>query len=54
VVAWLVIQVADVVINNIGAPDWVFRVMLLALGLSFPLVLILAWACEMTPGRSQT
>jgi len=49
VVAWLVIQVADVVINNIGAPDWVFRVMLLALGLSFPLVLIFAWAFEMTP-----
>ena len=49
VVAWLLIQVADVVINNIGAPDWVFRVILLVLGISLPVVLIFAWAFEMTP-----
>ncbi|MCW8925064.1 MAG: hypothetical protein OQJ84_02320 [Xanthomonadales bacterium] len=49
VVAWLVMQVADVVINNIGAPGWVFQVILLVLGIGFPLVLIFAWAYEMTP-----
>ncbi|NOR18695.1 MAG: adenylyl cyclase, partial [Xanthomonadales bacterium] len=49
VVAWLVLQVADVVINNIGAPDWVFQAIMLVLGLGFPLVLIFAWAFEMTP-----
>jgi TolB-like protein len=49
VVAWLVLQVADVVINNIGAPDWVFQVIMLVLALGFPLVLIFAWAFEMTP-----
>ena len=49
VVAWLIIQVVDVVINNIGTPEWVFQTILLLLGIGFPLVLIFAWAFEMTP-----
>jgi TolB-like protein/tetratricopeptide (TPR) repeat protein len=49
VVTWLVMQVADVVINNIGAPDWLFRAIMLVLGLGFPIVLLFAWAFEMTP-----
>jgi len=48
VVAWLTLQVADVVINNIGAPDWVFQAIMLVLALGFPLVLVFAWAFEMT------
>lgn len=28
VVAWLIMQVSDVVINNIGAPSWLFQVIL--------------------------
>jgi hypothetical protein len=49
VVAWLVLQVADVVLNNIEAPGWVFQVIMLVIGLGFPLVLVFAWAFEMTP-----
>lgn len=49
VVAWLVMQVADVVINNVGAPEWVFRIIMLVLGIGFPLALVFAWAFEMTP-----
>lgn len=49
VVCWLVMQVADVVINNIGAPDWLFRGIMLVLLLGFPVALIFAWAFEMTP-----
>jgi len=49
VVAWLVLQVADVVINNVGAPGWVFQIIMLMLGIGFPIVLIFAWAFEMTP-----
>lgn len=49
VVAWFVLQVADVVLNNIAAPDWVFRVIMLLLGLGFPVVLVFAWAFELTP-----
>jgi len=49
VVAWLTMQVTDVVINNIEAPDWVFQVMMLVLAVGFPIVIIFAWAFEMTP-----
>ena len=49
VVAWLLLQVADVMIDNIGAPDWLFSSILLVLGVGFPLALVFAWAFEMTP-----
>jgi TolB-like protein len=49
IVAWLLIQVADVMIDNIGAPEWLFQAILLVLGIGFPVVLIFAWAFEMTP-----
>jgi len=49
VIAWLLLQVADVVLNNINSPDWVFRAILLALGLGFPVALLFAWAFELTP-----
>ncbi len=49
VVAWLVLQVADVVLNNIAAPQWLFQVILLLLAIGFPLALVFAWAFELTP-----
>jgi hypothetical protein len=49
VVAWLLVQVTDVMIDNIGAPDWVFSTILMVLGIGFPLALVFAWAFEMTP-----
>ena len=49
VTSWLVVQISDVVIDNIGAPDWLFKGILLLLGIGFPLVMIFAWAFELTP-----
>jgi TolB-like protein len=49
VAAWLLLQVADVVLNNIEAPEWVFQTILLVVALGFPLGLIFAWAYELTP-----
>lgn len=49
IVAWLIMQFSDVVLNNISAPGWVFQVIMLVLGISFPVVLIMAWAFEVTP-----
>ncbi len=49
VITWLLLQVADVVLNNIDAPDWVFRAILLVLVMGFPIALLFAWAFEMTP-----
>jgi len=49
VVAWLTMQVGDIVLSNISAPGWVFQVLLLFLFLGFPFAIILAWAFELTP-----
>ena len=42
IAAWLLLQVADVVLNNIVAPDWVFQAILLVVVLGFALALIFA------------
>lgn len=48
VVAWLILQVADVILPNLGAPEWLFRVILLLLVVGFPVVLVIAWVYELT------
>lgn len=47
--SWLLIQVADVVLENIGAPAWVMQTIFLVLSLGFPVVLFFSWAYEVTP-----
>lgn len=49
VLAWLVMQVADVILNNMDVPGWVFQVILLLLGIGFPMAIFFAWAFELTP-----
>ncbi len=49
IVAWRILQVADVILNNIAAPEWVFQVVLLLLAISFPLIVMFAWAYDLTP-----
>ncbi len=49
IVAWLILQFADVVLNNIEAPGWVFQAIMLVLGIGLPLALFFAWAFELTP-----
>jgi TolB-like protein len=49
VAGWLLIQVADIVLDNIEAPAWIFQVILLLLVIGFPLAIIFAWAFELTP-----
>jgi TolB-like protein/Tfp pilus assembly protein PilF len=46
---WLVLQVADLVIDGIGAPEWVMKVLLLLGLLGLPIVLVFSWAYELTP-----
>jgi len=49
ITAWLLLQVVDLVLDNIHAPDWVMQVFMLALAIGFPLALFFAWAFELTP-----
>lgn len=49
VVAWLVLQVADVLLNNLSAPGWVFKLILLVLSLGLPATVLLSWVFDWTP-----
>ncbi len=47
--AWVLLQIVDLVLENITAPDWVMQVFMLAVAVGFPVALLFAWAFEMTP-----
>ena len=49
VTAWLILQAADIVFDNVPAPDWVMQAIMVALLIGLPVVLVIAWAFEMTP-----
>jgi hypothetical protein len=49
VVGWLLLQAADILLDNFGAPEWVFKSFAALLVLGLPLALFLAWAFELTP-----
>lgn len=49
VAAWVIAQVADLVLDNIGAPPWVMQTLLLVLALGFIAAVGFSWAYEVTP-----
>jgi len=49
VVAWVILQVADVFVGNLGLPEWAFKLILVLLVLGFPLIVMFAWAYDLTP-----
>jgi len=49
VLGWVLLQVTGAVVPILQLPDWVARFVLLMLLIGFPLVLIFAWAFELTP-----
>jgi TolB-like protein/Tfp pilus assembly protein PilF len=49
VIGWLLLQAADILLGNFGAPDWVFKSFAALLALGLPLALFLSWAYELTP-----
>jgi len=49
VVAWLLVQVADVTFEPMGLPVWTLQLVIVLLALGFPLACVLAWAYDVTP-----
>ena len=49
VVCWLVFQIGEILFEEFGAPDWVFKTVILLLAIGLPFALLFAWAFEMTP-----
>ncbi|MBW2494042.1 MAG: winged helix-turn-helix domain-containing protein [Deltaproteobacteria bacterium] len=49
IVAWLLVEIASVVLPTFDAPEWVMQAFTFLVILGFPLALIFAWAYELTP-----
>src|SRR6202045_2910857 len=49
VVGWLIAQVATQIFPFLEIPNWVVRLVIVLLGIWFPIALGIAWAFEATP-----
>src|SRR5213596_2300385 len=49
IVAWLMVQIAATVLPAFHAPEFVLPVLIVVLGVGFPVALVLAWAFDVTP-----
>ena len=49
VVGWLLVQIATQVFPFFEIPNWVVRLVVLAIMIGFPIALVIAWAFELTP-----
>ena len=46
IIAWVLIQIADIVLPTFGAPEWVNQTVIFILVLAFPPIIIAAWAID--------
>ena len=53
VAAWLLLQVADVLLDPFKVPQWLLPALIVLVALGFPFALIMAWAFQITPGGVQ-
>lgn len=49
IVAWLITQVASIILPTFGAPPYLMKVLIFILIIGFPINLIFAWVYEITP-----
>jgi TolB-like protein/Flp pilus assembly protein TadD len=49
VIGWAIAQIAEFALETFGAPPWAIKGMVVLLLLGLPLVLVFAWAFELTP-----
>ncbi|NIP19061.1 MAG: adenylyl cyclase, partial [Xanthomonadales bacterium] len=49
VASWVLLQVADLFMGYVDAPDWVMHVLMFFIGLGFVVALIFSWLYELTP-----
>ena len=49
IVAWLLLQITDIVLPTFQAPLWVAQTITFVLAIGFPIAVILAWAFDVTP-----
>ena len=49
VIGWVVAQIADFALNAFNAPPWALKAVVVVVLLGLPVVLVFAWAFELTP-----
>lgn len=49
IVGWLSIQIATQVFPFLEIPNWIVRLVIVAVAIGFPIALVIAWAFELTP-----
>ncbi len=49
IAGWIILQVADIMMDALNLPEWTLRLIVTLLMLGFPVAVILAWALEITP-----
>jgi hypothetical protein len=49
IVGWLLAQIAEFAALQFSAPDWVLKIFVAFVILGLPLILVFAWAFELTP-----
>jgi TolB-like protein len=49
VISWVVLQVSDLILENIEAPAWVMKFMILLMLIGLLISIIISWAYELTP-----
>jgi len=49
VVAWVLLQIGDIVFDFLEVPAWAGKLLIVFLALGLPIALVLAWAFELTP-----
>jgi TolB-like protein len=49
ILAWLMAQVAEMLLETFGAPEWVLKALLVLFLVGFPFAIFFAWAFELTP-----
>ncbi|MEH6570513.1 MAG: hypothetical protein V7709_15640, partial [Halioglobus sp.] len=47
--AWLLVQIADIILENFNQPERIMQLLIFCAALGFPLALILAWIFDVTP-----
>ena len=49
ILGWLVFQIAETLLPGFGAPEWIFKTLVLLVAIGFPFAVLFAWAFELTP-----
>jgi len=49
VLGWVTVQIAQLLFEAFGTPDWVIKTVIVLVGIGFPFALLFAWAFELTP-----